>query len=346
MATIEVKPESYWVKRAKARDNFFRSTANKRFSFIRKQYKTAYENMSETIDKFYGRYGTPDGQTVIVTQNDAFAIMSRQETRAFQRKAEKIREKVIITDDDAFKIRLGKYSSNKRQVRKNAMDLDHEYDLHKVFNAQQLTLDDMLPVVYKDGYILTQFDIARGIGFSRNILGELGERRIKKLIEEPWSGQDFSSRIWKNKEKLTSTVKELTTRGMVQGQHVREMANELSKRMGVSKKNALRLMISETTHASETASLEASRDAGFEKMEVVSTPSDKYHFTRSDINGKVFKIGSSQQAFYTPPIEYPLCMCVLVPLIDNKTIEIFKAPRKYDSFADWKKANNKKTSLV
>lgn len=346
MPTIEIKSQDYWVKRAKARDRFFDDIATKRFSYIREQYKTAYLNMSDTIDKFYGKYGTPDRNTIVVTQNDAFAIMTRQERRAFQRKAEKIREKVVVTQDDQFKIRLGKYTTNKRQVRKNAMDLEHEYELHKVFQAQQLELDELIPIVYKDGYVLTQYDIARGIGFGRAILGEIGERRIKRLIEEPWSGDQFSSRIWKNKEQLVTTLREITTRGMIQGQHARQMSNELAKRMNVSRKNALRLVLSETTHASAKANVEACTDAGVKKMQVVSTPSDKYHYVDPTVNGRVFEIGSPQAESLIPPIDYPLCRCVNIPVFENQTIEIAQASRTFGSFQEWKEFNKKTTTFV
>ena len=122
------------------------------------------------------------------------------------------------------------------------------------------------------------------------------------------------------------------------------MADEIAKRMRTSRKNALRLVLSETTHASENASIEASSDAGVKKMEVVSTPSDRYHFVDPTVNGKVFEIGSPQQVMYTPPISYPACRCVLVPVFENNVITISEAPKPYSSFSDWKKATNKKTT--
>jgi len=342
----DIKPQEYWVKRAKRRDSIFERAAKKDFRDISNAYSNELKEMKNKLDAFYGKYGTVNGNTIVVTQNDAFQLMSRQERRSFQRKAEKIKDKIIDTKDDGFKIRLGKYINNKKQARKNNLDLDQEYSIHKVFQKQDINYTDFLEDVLKDGYTLAQFDLIRGLNYNYQFLGEIGKRRVDIILNEPWSGKDFSSRIWANKEKLANSLREVTTRGFLQGQPLGQMAGDLADRMGVSKRQAFRLLKSETTHASETANIRACKDAGFEKMEVVSTPSDRYHFTRPDINGQVFTIGTPRETRFTPPIEYPSCNCVTVPLIGSEKITIKSVPRKFDSFEEWKEFNNKTTSII
>ena len=343
---LEARDKDYWVQRAKARDNLMEKAARRDFRSVSDEYRNSLLEMRDKLDAFYGKYGTVDGNTIIVTENDAFKLMTKTERKIFQRKAEKIKEEVINTNDEGFKIRLGKYINNKKQTRKNGLDLEQEYSIHKVFQKQDIDYTEFLSNVVKDGYTLAQFDIVRGLKYNYQFLGEIGKRRIDKIINEPWSGKDFSSRIWSNKEKLANTLREVTTRGFLQGLPLGQMAGELADRMRVSKNQALRLLNSEVAHANETANIEACSDAGFTKMEVVSTPSDKYHFTRPDINGQVFEIGTPRQVKLTPPIEYPNCRCVTVPVLDSGKITIKDVPRKFNSFEEWKEFNNKTTTVI
>ena len=57
--------------------------------------------------------------------------------------------------------------------------------------------------VFKDNYYHTIFEVQKGFNVGFNV-GEIDERRIKNIIYKPWTndGENFSERIWKNKNKL------------------------------------------------------------------------------------------------------------------------------------------------
>jgi len=348
---LEVKPQEYWLKRSKARSSLFQKAAASDFRYIQNEYKNSLLEMKEKLDAFYGKYGTVKGNTIVITQNDAFQLMSRQERRSFQRKAEKVRDKIINTSDEGFKIRLGKYINNKKQFRKNDLDLDQEYSIHKVFQAQDENYDSFLRDVILSAYVLTQFDVVRGLNFKYNINSDIKKRTIDKMINYPWSGKTFSERIWANKEKLASTLKEVTTRGFLQGQPLGKMAGDIADRMGVSKRHASRLLYSETTHSYFTSCIEAYKDSGFKKLQVVSVPSDHWHWTKIHVNGHVFTIGTPEQAYYTPPIEYPGCKCDLIPLkSDNDIMRLWNfgeiEGETISSFQKYKDFNNKTIPII
>ncbi len=87
------------------------------------------------------------------------------------------------------------------------------------------------------------------------------------MLTYPWSGANFSDRLWKNKTALVDTVRETLTQGMIRGDSIKDMSKAIADKLGQSYSNAERLVRTETSHIHNTAEIDAYNAAGFEEYE-------------------------------------------------------------------------------
>lgn len=85
---------------------------------------------------------------------------------------------------------------------------------------------------------------------------------LAQMLREPWHGGNYSSRLWKDTAKLAQSLEDILTPGMLAGRSQERLAAELAGRMGVSYREAMRLVRTECTYISNQADLMAYREAG------------------------------------------------------------------------------------
>ena len=74
----------------------------------------------------------------------------------------------------------------------------------------------------REQYYRTAFEVAKGTG--REQSGPAGHRKIEAVIKRPWAqdGEDFSSRIWTNKDKLVRNLHTELTQNIIRGESLRK----------------------------------------------------------------------------------------------------------------------------
>ena len=70
---------------------------------------------------------------------------------------------------------------------------------------------------------------------------------MEKLLEYPFNGANFSSRLWKQKDHLQAQLMESLTTMMVQGKSPQALTNDFAKKMNVKKFDAYRLLHTESS---------------------------------------------------------------------------------------------------
>lgn len=94
------------------------------------------------------------------------------------------------------------------------------------------------------------------------------KKLIESLLKFPWSGENFSNRLWENTRVLERNLNEIMTRGLVQGKTIVEMATELDNRMMKGFSEAHRLVRTETMHYLNESSLRAYMDSGVKEIQL------------------------------------------------------------------------------
>ncbi|WP_161950281.1 minor capsid protein [Clostridium thermosuccinogenes] len=173
--------------------------------------------------------------------------------------------------------------------------------------VQKSLLDSYVEAALKTGDLITKFNDKEIVTVDFSIVPKA---QIERSINYPWSGADYSSRIWDNKTKLVKNLKETVTQGIVQGKSNSQMANELKDVMGKGAYDCRRLVRTETMHIVNSATYDTYKRAGMEKVELIVAEDERLCDECSEAAG-VYDIDKAPIL----PI-HANCRCTIVPYFE------------------------------
>ena len=183
-------------------------------------------------------------------------------------------------------------------------------------------LKEQLENVIEEGYIKTRQAIDINFGMHNKDLS-------KMLLDNNWSGEMFSERIWNNMSSLEKTLNKILKEGLIKGLSADNITKLIRKKLNSNLKNTLRLVRTETMHFLNESSLQAYKDAEVEEVEIIVAKDEKTCEACNSRSNKTYLINNVPIL----PI-HPNCRCTYIPVID-----IPKANPKDDAK---KKKNNDK----
>lgn len=203
---------------------------------------------------------------------------------------------------------------------------------------------EFLKSIIPEAYYQTIFDVAKGIGEQPEFTA-VPTRLIDKILNEDWSGENYSKRIWANTEELAEELREVLTEAAVSGESINKTSKKIEEKFNQSSYNARRLIRTETTYACNQAEHAAYKELGIDEYEYVATLEEKTCKVCQKLDGKIFETSKAQAGKNLPPL-HPQCRCTTIahfeegnPTIrtardkDGKRITV-PASMKYD---DWYK---------
>ena len=168
------------------------------------------------------------------------------------------------------------------------------------------TMTDILT----DGYYRKSFDLQQRTGVLTQI-PRLSPEMVENTLTYPWSGADFSTRLWNNKRALLFSMRQTLTQGAIQGQSIAKMSKNLADTMGKSYIVAERLIRTEANHFHSEADRGAYEAAGVEQYEFMATLDNRVSEVCAGLDGKVFDVKDAQTGVNYPPM-HPWCRSTTV----------------------------------
>ena len=135
---------------------------------------------------------------------------------------------------------------------------------------------------------------------------------IVKEFERPWSGKNFSERLWKNRTKLKDALEEEIIKMAVSGANPEQAADTIAKKMDVAKRTAATLVHTEQAYFSGFGSLKAYREMGVDKYIYIATLDMKTSDICRDLDHEVFDVSQAQAGVNYPPM-HPRCRSATAP---------------------------------
>lgn len=164
--------------------------------------------------------------------------------------------------------------------------------------------------IYAEGYYHKHYDLQTRAGWL-NEVAKLTPGMIQDAVSYPWSGANFSDRLWKNKEALLFNLRETVTQSLIQGRSLPETSKALAGKLGQSYKAAERLVRTETNHLHNRADLDAYEAAGVEEYEFMATLDSRTSEVCAALDGKHFKLKDAVPGENLPPM-HPNCRSTTV----------------------------------
>lgn len=145
------------------------------------------------------------------------------------------------------------------------------------------------------------------------------KKLMEKLLNEPWRGDSFSGRLWKNQKKLAAGLNSLLLTGLQQGKTVTEIAVGLHNIMGNAFNDCHRLVRTETMHYLNSATLQRYKDSGVEYVQIWVAQDERTCETCRKYHGKVYPIDKC------PILPFHAnCRCTVIPCFDERLIKKYQ----------------------
>ena len=308
------KNRDYWEERQVKRE----AKAFTTIQDIEKEYKIALEKAKQDINKEISRITTTYMNDNILNYNEALKHLKGDDYKVWKKdlhdymKEYKNLLKTAPLDAQKLYLEIETLSAKSRISHLDSLKAQIDMEFTKLIFGVEDSSKNALNSVYRDTFIEVTKDLGINAIVSRD--------KIKAVLDRPWSGANFSERLWTNTDKLAQTVKQEIVNGMIQGINLKTMSKRVSERFETAKKNDVeRLLRTEVNYVLNQATLDGYKEAGIEKYEFSATLDSRTSQICSELNGEIFEIKKIAVGLNYPPM-HPRCRSTTIPIIDYESL--------------------------
>lgn len=340
---------NYWQKRFEFLENQRNKVAIDTVQSITPAFNEAQAKIEKEINAWYGRFAKNNE----ISLQEAKKLLNTKELKEFRWDVQEYikygRENAI---DQKWMKELENASARFHISRLEALKIRTQNAAEQAFGNELDALDEMAARIYMDDYYHTAYEIQKGLGVGFDV-SKIDQRKLDSIVSKPWTTDKmtFSDRIWKAKTQLLDSLHTELTQMCILGKEPDEVIRNISQRMGVSKGQAGRLVMTEAAYFGSVAQKDCFNDLDVEKYEVVATLDNRTSEVCQKMDGQVFDMKDFQAGVTAPPFHCWCRSCTAPWFADNddgtrvardeegKTYEV-PASMKYE---DWKQCFVDKT---
>lgn len=308
------KNRDYWEERQIKRE----AKAFTTIQDIEKEYKIALEKAKQDINKEISRITTTYMNDNILNYNEALKLLKGDDYKVWKKdlhdyiKEYKNLLKTAPLDAQKLYLEIETLSAKSRISHLDSLKAQIDMEFTKLIFGVEDSSKNALNSVYRDTFL----EVTKDLGINPIVSRD----KIKTVLDKPWSGANFSERLWTNTDKLAQTVKQEIVNGMIQGINLKTMTKRVSERFETAKKNDVeRLLRTEVNYVLNQATLDGYKEAGIEKYEFSATLDSRTSQICSELHGEVFSIKSVAVGLNYPPM-HPRCRSTTIPIVDYENL--------------------------
>lgn len=302
-----MKSKDYWKKRSELiASKQYKKTDDYVLS-MQLEYQEALYSIRKDIESFYQRFAVNNE----VTLNEARKLLNLNELREFKMDLKEFTNKAKNNIDDKWEQELNNVSYKVRISRLQALQTQINNEIGLLYSKQQNNVTRLLSGIYEDTYYRNIYEVHKGLGVGVNF-AKLDTNIINKVIKEPWLADNYSSRIWSNRDKLIMELQTNLTQAFIRGDPIDKTSKIIAERMNVSKNRAITLVNTESSYITSKATFDSYSKSGVVKQyEILATLDLRTSKICREMDGKVFKVSEKEIGVNAPPF-HPRCRTTTV----------------------------------
>ena len=299
------------------------------FDKVYQEAKTYLDKeINKIFDKFQRDYGLNqvDARQVLKNMKDKKDLNELRKVLEARPNDPNIQRLLADLDSPAYSFRM-------KRLERLSDDLDRMRE--SIYHSEKTGSDAFYSDLMKDSYYKATFDLQQQTGLAYGFSG-LPESEIKHLQSFSWvgDGSTYSTNIWKNTGKLTSSIKDELLMSLMTGRGTRETAQAIAERFNVGQNDARRLVRTESAFFHNQMELLSYEEADIEKYIFVAVLDKRTSRICQEHDNQVYDRDKATPGVNCPPM-HPWCRSTTVA---------------YDEDADYSKlkrrARNPKTGKV
>lgn len=309
-----MKNRDYWKRRMEILQETQLKKGQNYLVDLDKQYKITMKNIERELAYWYERFAVNNR----LSMTEARKLLNTKELKEFRWTVEEyIKYGRKNAMNQAWMKELENASARVHVSRLQALKLQLQQQVEVLYGNQTDGLDRLLRNIYTDGYYHTAYEIQKGFNVGWN-LHQFNEKQLDRILSKPWStdGRTFSDRIWTNKQQLLGTLQTRLTQQIVRGEEPKKAIDQISELMGVDRRKAGRLVMTESAAFTSLAQRDCFKELGVEKFEIVATLDQRTSDICQDLDGEVFDMRDYEVGVTAPPF-HPWCRTVTAPYFED-----------------------------
>ena len=279
-------------------------------------YRDAIKKIQSDIDVFYSKYAEKNQ----ISLTDAKKLLTSTELKDLK---QNIQDYIALLEEyefmpaptEEFISKLDKMQNRARVSRLEALKLELEYALVDLLtsqeNAQTKTYLNDFKNAFNDTLYALQTQLEVGVSFTKPT-----KDTVLAILKEKYLEENFSSRVWKNKDYLIDVLQQELLRGFVQGKSNIQIGDEIAKKLNAQKNAAQVLARTETNNICNQASLRAYDSQNIAKYQILATLDYKTSDICRMMDSKIFKTSEATRGINYPPF-HPNCRTTTIPYIEG-----------------------------
>lgn len=348
--------DSYWARRSVEREEEWnkksRDTIEKELA---SHYERSAQRIQANIERLYGKFSTDNGVSI----SEARKLINGTEYRTWKKDIEEYIAEYKETGNPKTLLELNTLAMRSRISRLDKLYGDTLIELDKLGSKADKAITGFLKDAYKDNRLHSAYELAKKGQGPLNVA--VNEKHVEQVLRAPWSGKNYSERIWGNSDKLARTLQDTVFNSVHRGVPVEKLAKEVQERMNVGKNDAVRLVRTELNYVNNQATLDSLKSANMEYFQFIATLDKRTSSVCREHDNHVYPIDEAEVGTNVPPL-HPRCRSTIAGTIGTKKAtsgsrtsllrkgEYQKVPRNMNyenwkaiyvdnskSFAEWKR---------
>lgn len=284
------KSSNYWDKRALERLSETEKMSELYIERIKKIYEQAYRDIDRQLASIYRNYAKDTGLDVQKLKE----LLTRSETKkTWEQMKRQGLDKYIKNN---YKSRISRLEQIQAQIYAKAK---------LIYPKEELEQTMCYEGVINNSYYKAVYDTQMGTGYDFSFT-KIDKNMTTALLNEKWSGLNYSQRIWGNTDILADSLCQIVGGAMLSGQSIEKTTKQIKDRFEVSKYYAERLVRTETNYFHNEADSMAYEELGIDKYVFVATLDSRTSEKCQNHDNKVYNYKDKETGVNFPPL-HPNC---------------------------------------
>lgn len=248
------KTSNYWDKRAIERMTTAEKQSETYIKNIKEMYNQAFKNIDGEIARVYKNYSKETGLDIEKLKE---LLTVKETSKTWKNLKRQGLDKYI---KENYKSRISRLEQIQAQIYAKAK---------QIYPKEELQNTMCYKGVINNSYYKAVYDTQIGMGYDFSF-NKIDNNLLNTLLNEKWSGKNYSERIWGNTDILADSVSKIVGGALLSGQGIEKTSKQIKDRFNVSKYYAERLVRTETNHFNNEADAMAYEEMGVKEYVFVA----------------------------------------------------------------------------
>lgn len=296
------REELYWQKRNEELEaKWFKKSQKEIEKELAAYYAQALKHIEKDINDLYARFANDNAMDMVAAQR----LLQGKEFQVWRMDIQEYLDEIEKTNSRKLLLELNTLAMRSRITRLDKLKAETYVELSKLAEKFGMSMKKFLPSAYKDFYYRNLFEIGKKRGLDSAPV-KVDSEKLADVLRTPWSGKNYSDRIWANQEKLAKVLNNEVISAMHRGSSVEKISQIVAQKMNVGMSDARRLIRTELNYVANRAALDSIKDSGMKYYRFIATLDRRTSTVCREHDGKTYPVEEGSPGTNMPPL-HPHC---------------------------------------